>query len=43
MDCDDFKVTVSMIGQSPSLKMVDEVSQRALDQRRAAAEVDSKP
>ncbi len=38
IDCDDFKVTVSMIGQSPSLKMVDKISQRVLDKRRADAE-----
>lgn len=38
MMCDDFTVIVAMIGQSPSLKLVDKAAQITLDKRRAAAE-----
>lgn len=38
MDCEDFAVIVTMIGQSPSLKLVDKVAQATLDKRRAAEE-----
>lgn len=38
MDCEDFAVIVAMIGQSPSLKLIDKVAQTTLDKRRAAEE-----
>ena len=37
MTCSDFEVTVSMIAQSPSLKIVDTVAAQTLDARRTAA------
>ncbi|MEJ7615514.1 MAG: hypothetical protein WKF30_00750 [Pyrinomonadaceae bacterium] len=38
LNCDDFTVIVAMIGQSPSLKLIDKAAQVTLDKRKAAAE-----
>lgn len=38
MDCEDFAVIVAMIGQSPSLKLIDKAAQATLDKRRVADE-----
>ena len=35
MDCDDFQVTVAMIGQSPTIKLIDKEAKLRLEKRRA--------
>ena len=38
LSCDDFQVTILLIGGNPSIRLVDEAARRTLEERKAAKE-----
>lgn len=38
MDCADFEVTIQMVGQNPTIKLIDKTAQQTLEKRRAEKE-----
>ncbi|HVG38794.1 MAG TPA: hypothetical protein VM870_05880 [Pyrinomonadaceae bacterium] len=38
LDCADFQATISMVGQSPTIKLIDKTAQQTLEKRRAEKE-----
>lgn len=38
LDCADFQLTISMVGQSPAIKLTDKTAQQIVDKRRAEKE-----